>query len=108
MSEVIRGVTPTFTFVAPEGLDMTLPAKVWVTFSTPDEREIVTKEGSEVETETDRVSVTLSQEETFKLTKETKVQINWIYSDGSRDASKKITIMTESNLKNEVLNAEGI
>lgn len=40
-----KGVTPTYTFKAPEGLDMTQATKVWVTFSTPDEREILTKTG---------------------------------------------------------------
>lgn len=108
MSELIRGVTPTFTFIAPEGLDMTLPSQIWVTFSTPDEREILTKKGDELDVEEDRINVFLSQDETLKFTRTILVQINWMYEDNTREASEKITINTESNLKNEVLNAEGL
>ena len=48
---IYRGVTPTFTFRGPQGLDMTLPKQIWVTFSTPDEREIFTKTGDDVTAE---------------------------------------------------------
>lgn len=111
MSEIIRGVTPTFTFIAPEGLDMTLPDRVWVTFSTPDEREIVSKADDELNIASDRVEVFLTQKETLRFTKEVVVQINWVYDEGDkiiREASNKIYITTESNLKNEVLDAERI
>ena len=104
-----KGVTPTYTFKAPDGLDMTQATKVWVTFSTPDEREILTKTGSELEVTTDKVKVFLSQQETLHfITGKILVQLNWLYNEGSRTkrgASNKFSIVAETNLKNEVLNA---
>lgn len=105
-----KGVTPTFTFIAPAGLDMSIATKVWVTFSTPDEREIFTKTGDGLTVTQNTVEVFLTQAETLRLiTGENKVQLNWIYEEGSktkRGASNIFTIIAETNLKNEVLNAE--
>ena len=109
MAKVSRGTTPTFTFIAPDGLDMTLPLKIWVTFSTMDEKEILTKTSDDLEVETDRVEVYLTQEETLGLADNTKVQLNWVYTDDEtekRSASNKMVIETESNLERVVLNAD--
>lgn len=107
---MFRGVTPTYTFNAPDGLDMTQARQVWVTFSTPDEREILTKTGSDVTVTEHSVQVYLTQKETLRFpTSKVKVQLNWIYQDGfkeKRATSNKFIINTESNLKNEVLYAE--
>lgn len=107
---IYRGVTPTFTFRGPQGLDMTLPKQIWVTFSTPDEREIFTKTGDDVTAEDNTVQVFLTQNETLRLpTRNVKVQINWVYQDGlkeKRASSNKFVISTENNLKNEVLYAD--
>lgn len=105
-----KGVTPTFTFRGPQGLDMTLSKQIWVTFSTPDEREIFTKTGDDVTAEDNTVQVFLTQSETLRLpTRNVKVQINWLYQDGFREkraSSNKIIIKAEDNLKNEVLHAD--
>ena len=103
-----RGVTPTYTFVSPAGLDLTQANKIWVTFSTPDEREIFTKTGEDVTVTVaqtkSRVQVSLTQAETLKIpAKFAKVQLNWTYAGGSRGASNKFEITFEDNLKNEVL-----
>lgn len=49
--------------------------------------------------------VTLTQEETGAFTAEKKatVQVNWIFSDGSRDASNARRIDIVENLKDEVM-----
>lgn len=107
---MFRGVTPTYTFIAPDGLDMTLAKQVWVTFSTPDEREILTKTGNNVTITEHTVQVYLTQNETLRFpTSKVKVQLNWIYQDGlkeKRASSNKFVINTENNLKNEVLYAD--
>lgn len=105
---ISKGVTPTFTFTSPTGLDLTQAEKVWVTFSTPDEREIITKTDDDVTVEytqnKSRVQVFLEQAETLKMpTGKVKVQINWTYSNHARGASNKMDIMAETNLKDEVL-----
>lgn len=103
---VSRGTTVTITFNAPEGLDMTIPFKTLVTFSTVSEKEIFT---FEARTETDKVMVDMEQEDTLKLKDAYKAQINWLYeSNGTikRGTSNKILLESERNLKNEVLNAD--
>lgn len=104
---IYKGVTPTFTFTSPSGLDLTQASQVWVTFSTPDEREILTKTGEAVEVSYDtksHVVVFLSQEETLRIPKgKFLVQINWTYSNHSRGASNKFEIVADTNLLNEVL-----
>lgn len=106
-----KGVTPTYTFTAPEQLDMTQATMIWVTFSTtPEEREILTKYGDELTITAHSVSVYLSQEETLRFPDgDIKAQLNWIYEqDGKtkRATSNKFIIRAENNLKNEVLNGD--
>jgi len=107
---MFRGVTPTYTFIAPDGLDMRQARQVWVTFATPDEREILTKTGDDVTITEHTVQVYLTQNETLRFpTRDVKVQLNWIYQDGlkvKRASSNKFIIKTENNLKNEVLYAD--
>lgn len=101
-----RGTTVTMTFNAPEGLDMTIPTKVWVTFSTMNEKELLTVEP---QTETDKVIVELDQEDTLKLKDAYLAQINWLYEANGkirRATSNKIELVSERNLKNEVLDAD--
>lgn len=105
-----KGVTPTYTFYAPEGLDMTQATKVWVTFATPDEREILTKEGNDLTIEQDNVQVFLEQAETLRMpTGEVTIQLNWLYRENGRTkraTSNKFKIRADTNLKNEVLNVD--
>ena len=103
-----KGVTPTYTFVSPAGLDLTLANKICVTFSTPDERELFTKTGEDVTVEftsnKSRVQVYLTQLETLRIPADfVRVQLNWTYNNGKRGASNKFKIDFENNLKNEVL-----
>lgn len=103
-----QGVTPTFTFKAPEEVDLSTATKVWVTFSTEDERELVTKAGNDLTVTTNEVELYLTQQETLKLPVGVlKVQLNWIYNEGGkvkRACSNKLEIQIDSNLKREVLN----
>lgn len=105
-----QGVTPTFKFIAPSGLDMSLASKVWVTFSTMDEREVLTKSGDELTVTESSVELILTQRETLKFPKDkVKVQLNWVYRESGEDkraCSNKIEIDIISNLKREVLNDE--
>lgn len=101
-----KGTTPTYTFTSND-VDLTIASKVFVTFSTMDEKEIMTKSDDLVIT-SHSVEVYLNQEETLSLpTGSIKVQINWLYDDNGetkRACSNKMTIPTKKNLKNEVLN----
>lgn len=51
------------------------------------------------------LTVNLTQEETsaFVMGKKTRVQVNWIFSDGTRDATVTKGIDISDNLKDEVI-----
>lgn len=104
-----KGTTPTYTFVAPEGVNLENATKIWVTFSTMDEREIFSKESGEITlTDSQTIEVYLTQEDTLSLPAgSVKVQINWIYTEGTkvkRACSEKMILNARSNLKEVVLN----
>lgn len=106
-----RGTTPTYTFTLPDDVDLTQATKVYVTFSTDDksEKELATWTNADdaVTVSEHSVELYLTQEETLALPDgKIKVQLNWLYNEGSltkRAASKKTTIKTERNLLDEVL-----
>lgn len=110
-----RGTTPTFTFIAPDGLDMTEAQNVYVTFADSANNEYFTKSGDglEIKTETvegetvSSVGVYLSQEETLRFTSGYfYVQINWTYPEGGktkRAASERISIKAKPNLLERVI-----
>lgn len=102
-----KGTTPTYTFTTTDA-DLTIASNVYVTFSTMDEKEIMTKTGTALTVTEHSIEVYLTQEETLSFpTGSVKVQINWLYDDNGeikRACSNKMTIPTKKNLKNEVLN----
>lgn len=102
-----RGTTPTFTFTLPETVDLTEADSVYVTFAEMDETLIYTKTGEELSIEEHSVEVYLTQEETLALPDgRVKVQLNWLYEEGTllkRACSNIITIDANKNLLDEVL-----
>lgn len=104
-----KGTTPTYTFIAPESVDLTDATKIWVTFSTMDEKELFSKESGEIVlADAQTIEVYLTQEETLKFpTGSVKAQINWIYLEETktkRACSEKMIIKANTNLKDVVLN----
>lgn len=99
---VTQGTTPTFTFTAPEGLDMTQAVNVYVTFE-----DLFTKSGDDIEVTEHTVAVFLTQEETMQFEKnKVRVQINWTYHEGEktyRAASTKMRVNVDENLLKEVV-----
>lgn len=103
---MVKGTTPTFTFILNGNVDLTQATKVYVTFSDVNENEILTKDNEDLEITSESVSVYLNQAETLSLPGKVKVQLNWIYQDGSkmkRACSVKKTINNDSNLLNKEL-----
>lgn len=105
MIETIKGTTPTFIFETTANIDLTQATEVWVTFSTTNEEEILTKKDTDLDLTAQSVSVFLTQNETLAFPKgRIKAQINWLFvEDGieKRAASEKMLIATQSNLVNE-------
>lgn len=83
-----RGTTPTFRLtLRDESIDLGLAANVYATFRQASKT--LTKTGEDIDVDGNVVGVYLTQEETlgFSESPQTEVQLNWVYSDGSRAAS---------------------
>lgn len=101
-----KGTTPTFTLTFPQTVDLTGASNVYVTFSAPDRTEILTKTGADLNIDVNVIEVFLTQEETLKMPCSCLLQVNWTYTEGGvvkRACSDLVTIINQSNLKNEVL-----
>lgn len=86
MASTIRGTTPTVTFNLPFNVDMIRNCEVY--FGQNDEL-LVTKEMSECVLDGTTLAVTLSQSDTLAFDEEEKLQlqIRFVFTDGSVDAT---------------------
>ncbi len=97
-----RGTTPTLSFKLP--FDTSDLSAAWVTLAQ-DGRVIIDKPMSDCVLEGNVLAVTLTQEETLKLTAEnrTEVQLRVKTTDGIAMASTIWRVETEKILKDEVI-----
>lgn len=102
-----RGTTPTYTFIMPESVDISLATGIYVTFCKIDGRLIITKTDDDLVVENNSVEVYLTQEETLSFPNgQIQVQLNWLYPEGNktkRACSQIMTISARKNLIDEVL-----
>ena len=101
--------TPTFTFTFPENFDMSVltPENTYVTFSSKNMREFVTKNGNGLEIGENSIGVFLTQEETkeFPLG-DIKAQINWVYAENGvtkRACTNIMEINVKENLYKDII-----
>ena len=101
-----KGITPTFTLVLPEDIDLDLATNVYVTFGRRGKK-ILEKTGTALTVDDNEINVYLSQEETLALpTGEVQIQVNLTYQEGGqtvRAASDIATTWWQNNLEPEVL-----
>lgn len=83
-----QGATPTFVLTLPTGWDLTLASKVVASFRCSGVQYDVEPEAADVTATT--VTVRLSQEQTlaWMYRSDLKVQLNWLYPNGIRAASR--------------------
>ena len=100
-----RGTTPTYTLTLNGSIDLGLAAGVYVTFRQAGRT--LTKTGDDLTINGNVISVYLVQSETlgFSEREKTELQVNWVYADGSRGASKIVPIRFGPNLIPEVIEA---
>lgn len=99
---MIQYTTPTNRHIV-KGIDLT-GCDVWVSYEQGKVELDIKASDVSFDGEDTTLSVTLTQEQTssFKVGK-VSFQVNWVYPDGSRDATgQKITLM-EPNLLNKVV-----
>lgn len=101
---MIIGTTPTFTLKLKRtyDVDLTQVSKIYVTLKQGNV--ILNKTGSDISVvDAKTVQFSLTQEESLGLTidKSVELQLNWVYSDNKRAATKIITIDLEKQLLKE-------
>lgn len=97
-----RGTTPKLTFTIP--FDTSTIAKLYITFFQK-ERLRVEKELSECEIEGNKISVTLTQEDTLSFVSNAvvQIQIRALFTDGNAQASKIMEMTVKDVLKDGVI-----
>lgn len=103
---MIIGTTPTFTLTIPdkEELDLNNAENIYFTIRQGSLK--ITKSGEDIIIINEyTVQVSFTQEETlqFRYNIPAEIQLNWIYANGARAATKIKTIELSKNLIREVL-----
>lgn len=100
---MVQATTPTFVLTLPNTIDLSDAESV--IFSIEQEYVSINKEVDSASISTNVVTVTLTQEETvnFDYQHEAKIQLNWVYDDGTRAATKVKTINVYENLLKDVI-----
>lgn len=103
---LIIGTTPTFTLTIPNKGNLNLNDAEKIYFTIRQGSLVITKTGENVNIiDEHTVQVSFTQQETlqFRYNAPAKIQLNWIYINGARAASKIRTIQLSENLIHEVL-----
>ena len=99
---MVQATTPTFILTLPNTVDLSQASKV--VFTAAQEQYTVEKTGNALTIDGQTVSVYLTQAETLKLHAGTlKLQLNWVYADGSRACSNVVSIRVNENLVKKVI-----
>ncbi len=99
---MVQATTPTFILTLPASVDLSEASSV--VFSAAQEQHTIEKTGTDLTIDGLTVSVYLSQAETLQLHAGTlKIQLNWVYADGSRAATDVKTVRVTENLLKRVI-----
>lgn len=98
-----RATTPTFVLALPESIDLGEAHNVYASFRANGAQ--ITKTGAELEIDGNEVSVRLTQTDTLGWFpgQKLEIQLNWVYSDGSRVATEVAQVDITKQLLAEVL-----
>ena len=99
-----KGTTPTIKLTFNEDVDFSDAESVVVTFATDYHKTITEKTGEEIIISGNIITVKLTQKETLAIrTEKMLIQVNVLYSDGTRIASDIASVDWEQNLKGEIM-----
>lgn len=97
-----QATTPTFVLTLPNTVDLSQASKV--VFAISQEQTIIEKTGDALTISGQTVSVYFTQAETLKFhAGSVKLQLNWVYADGSRACSNVVSIRVNENLVKKVI-----
>ena len=99
---MVQGTTPTFILTLPSDVDLSDATNIY--FTVTQRNTSVTKHGSEIQLDGNQVSIFMTQAETLQFSEGScEVQLNWVYANGERAATKPVTIKVEKNLLKRVI-----
>ena len=99
---MVQATTPTLVLTLPSDIDLSEAANVYVTIKQVGT--VITKKGNAITIDGNKAYVPLTQAETVRfLGGNAAIQINWTYADGTRAASKIVSVPVDGNLLQEVL-----
>lgn len=100
---MISGTTPTYTLRLSDSSNVDLTEATKVFFAISQGTTTIKKQVFPLNQK--QVEATLTQSESLSLKpgKPTLIQLNWIYQDGQRMATKPVCVTVELQLLNEVL-----
>lgn len=104
---MIRATTPTFTLTLPTTSTVDLTEADLVYFTISQGSYEITKEVTPIDAHT--VEVDLTQEESlgFKDGRAADLQLNWLYDNGKRAATKVKSIVIDKQLYKEIMSEDG-
>lgn len=101
---MFKGTTPTIVLTFDESVDFSEAESVVVTLATDYHKVLTEKSGSELTINTNVISFKFTQAETLAMeTDNMLIQVNVLYSDGTRIASNIATVEWDNNLKGEIM-----
>lgn len=99
-----KGTTPTIKLTFNEDVDFSDAESVVVTFATDYHKTITEKTDDELEISENVISIRLTQKETLAIRgQKILIQVNALFSDGTRVASDIKSINWSENLKGEIM-----
>ena len=98
-----QGTTPTFVLTLPSGWNLTLASTVVASFRCSGTQYDITVPAADITATTVTVRFTQEQTLAWKYHSTIKVQLNWLYSNGIRAASKVWCGQIDEQLLQEVM-----
>ena len=103
MVEILQATTPSFILTIPNSVDLSVMNNLCFSIKQND-NVIIHKFLDSLSVDGQTVSVFLTQLETLQLAAgQAKIQLNWLYPDGTRGATREVVITVLDNLLKEVM-----
>ena len=103
MVEILQATTPTFILTVPNSVDLTTVSNLCFSLKQ-NNNVLINKFIDALTVEGQTVSVFLTQIETLKLSAgQAKIQLNWLWPNGTRGGTYEVTITILENLLKEVM-----
>lgn len=106
MADIVKGTTPSVILRVPAAVDLSAASKIFATFQQGSIKIRKDYPGADITLDNEhQISVYLDQNETLGFSEHECVciQLNWLYSDGKRNATKHKYIHISKNLEDGVL-----